>query len=100
VGVVEYNHKDEDGKSKRAKLEVDFVANKGNKRCYIQSAFAISGEEKRLQEINSLRRINDSYKKIVVVRDHIIPWYDENGIYYIGVEDFVINYIDELSKVM
>ncbi len=100
VGVVEYNHKDEDGKSKRAKLEVDFVANKGNKRCYIQSAFAISGEEKRLQEINSLRRINDSYKKIVVVRDHIIPWYDENGIYYIGVEDFVMNYIDELSNVI
>lgn len=100
VGVVEYNHKDEDGKSKRAKLEVDFVANKGNKRCYIQSAFAISGEEKRLQEINSLRRINDSYKKIVVVRDHIIPWYDEYGIYYIGVEDFVMNYIDELSNVI
>lgn len=100
VGIVEYNHKGEDGKSKRTKLEVDFVANKGNKRCYIQSAFAIPGEEKRLQEINSLRRINDSYKKIVVVRDHIIPWYDENGIYYIGVEDFVMNYIDELSNVI
>lgn len=97
VGVVEYNYKDEEGKSKRTKLEVDFVANKGNKRCYIQSAFAIPDEEKRKQETNSLRHIKDSYKKIVVVRNHIIPWYDEDGIYYIGVEDFSLKYIDEMA---
>ncbi|MCH3970764.1 MAG: ATP-binding protein [Prevotella sp.] len=96
VGVVEYNYKNKEGKSKRTWLEVDFVANKGNTRCYIQSAFSIPDENKRLQETNSLRRINDSYRKIVVVRDAIIPWYDENGIYYIGVEEFVLNYIDEL----
>ena len=98
VGVVDYNYKDDEGKSKRAKLEVDFVANKGNNRCYIQSAFAIPNEEKRKQETNSLRHINDSYKKIVVVRDHIIPWYDEYGIYYIGVEDFALKYIDEIGR--
>jgi len=98
VGVVEYNTKDEQGKSKRTKLEVDFVVNKGNKRCYIQSAFAIPDEEKRLQETNSLCRINDSYQKIVVVRDNIKPWTDVNGIYYIGIEEFVIKTIDDLAE--
>ena len=100
VGVVEYNYKDEQGKSKRTKLEVDFVVNRGNRRCYIQSAFAIPDEEKRLQETSSLRRINDSYHKIVVVRSHIVPWYDENGIYYIGLEDFCLDYIDELDRTL
>ncbi|MBQ5957996.1 MAG: ATP-binding protein [Bacteroidales bacterium] len=100
VGVVEYNYKDEQGKNRRTKLEVDFVVNRGNRRCYIQSAFAIPDEEKRLQETNSLRRINDSYRKIVVVRSHIVPWYDENGIYYIGLEDFCLDYIDELDRTL
>ncbi len=100
VGVVEYNYKDEQGKSKRTKLEVDFMVNRGNRRCYIQSAFAIPDEEKRMQETNSLRRINDSYRKIVVVRNHIVPWYDENGIYYIGLEDFCLEHIDELDRML
>lgn len=100
VGVVEYNYKDEQGKSKRTKLEIDFVVNRGNRRCYIQSAFAIPDEEKRLQETSSLRRINDSYRKIVVVRNHIVPWYDENGIYYIGLEDFCLDYLDELDRTL
>lgn len=98
VGVVEYNYKDDNGRSKRTKLEVDFVANLGNNRCYIQSAFAIPDEEKRLQETNSLRRIKDSYRKIVVVRDPIKPWHDENGIYFIGIEDFVLIELDKLAK--
>lgn len=100
VGVVEYNYKDKQGKSKRTKLEIDFVVNRGNRRCYIQSAFAIPDEEKRLQETSSLRRINDSYRKIVVVRNHIVPWYDENGIYYIGLEDFCLDYMDELDRTL
>ena len=79
-------------------LEVDFVVNRGNHRCYIQSAFAIPDEEKRQQETNSLQRTGDSYRKIVVVRDHIVPWFDENGIYYIGLEDFCLEYIDELES--
>jgi len=96
VGVVEYNFKDSDGKSKRTKLEVDFVANKGSKRYYIQSAFAIPDTEKRLQETHSLRRINDAYQKLVVVRDRIKPWQDEYGIQFIGIEDFLLNIIDTL----
>ncbi len=100
VGIVEYNYKDEQGKSRRTKLEVDFVVNRGNRRCYIQSAFAIPDEEKRQQETNSLRRINDSYRKIVVVRNHIVPWYDEDGIYFIGLEDFCLDYIDELDRTL
>ena len=90
VGVVEYNHKDSEGKKIRTNLEIDFVANKGSERYYIQSALTISAEEKRQQEINSLRRVKDSFKKIVVVKDDIIPWYDENGIYYVGIEKFLL----------
>ena len=91
VGVVEYNYKDSEGKSRRTQLEVDFVANCGNKRYYIQSALSVADEEKRLQEINSLKRISDSYKKIVVVKDNIIPWHDEKGILYLGIEEFLLN---------
>ncbi len=90
VGVVEYNYKDSEGKKIRTNLEIDFVANKGSERYYIQSALTISAEEKRQQEINSLRRVKDSFKKIVVVKDDIIPWYDENGIYYVGIEKYLL----------
>ena len=89
VGVVEYCYK-VDGKSKRAQLEIDFVANKGSKRYYIQSALTVSDEDKRQQEINSLKRVGDSFKKIVVVKDNILPWHDDNGILYIGIEQFLL----------
>ena len=89
VGVVEYCYK-VDGKSKRAQLEIDFVANKGSKRYYIQSALTVSDEDKRQQEINSLKRVGDSFKKIVVVKDNILPWHDDNGILYIGIERFLL----------
>lgn len=91
VGLVEYNTLDETGKKIRKQLEVDFVANQGSKRYYIQSAFAIEDENKRDQETNSLKRVNDSFKKIVVVKDDMIPWHDENGILYIGIEEFLLN---------
>lgn len=90
VGIVEYNHK-KDGKSLKSWLEIDFVANNGNNKYYIQSALTISEETKRQQEINSLKRTGDSFKKIVVVKDSFIPWVDENGIYYIGIEDFLLS---------
>ena len=89
VGVVEYNQT-KDNKKKKIQLEVDFVVNRGNIRYYIQSALALNSEEKREQEINSLKRIEDSFKKIVIVKDDIIPRYDEQGIYYIGVKDFLL----------
>ena len=90
VGVVEYCYKDEEKKSKRAQLEIDFVANKGSKKYYIQSALTVSEEEKRQQEVKSLNRVGDSFKKIVVVKDNIIPWHDDNGILYIGIEQFLL----------
>lgn len=91
VGVVEYNYKDELGKSKKTNIEVDFVANQGNRRYYIQSALTVGEEEKRLQEVRPYARINDSFKKIVVVKDNIIPWRDERGVLYIGIEKFLLD---------
>ena len=91
VGVVEYNFKNQDGKSARAQLEIDFVVNRGYQRYYIQSALSVADPEKRAQEINSLIRTPDSFKKIVVVGSHINPWKDDNGIQYIGIEQFLLD---------
>ncbi len=90
VGVVEHNTKDADGKSQRVFLEIDFVANMGGKRFYIQSALNIDDKAKKQQEINSLCRINDSFKKFVVIKDNIEPWQDDKGIQYIGIEQFLL----------
>lgn len=91
VGAVEYFYKDSDKNSKRSRLEIDFVANKGSVRYYIQSALTVSDEQKRAQEVNSLKRVGDSFKKIVVVSDDIIPHYDEDGIFYVGIERFLLD---------
>ncbi len=95
VGVVEYNYTSE-GRKVRSQLEVDFVVNRAEKRYYIQSALTVADEEKRQQEVNSLNRIDDSYAKIVVVRDNILPWTDECGVHYINIEDFLLQRINEL----
>lgn len=89
VGNVELNTQDKNGKKNRTQLEIDFLANKGDKRIYIQSAFTLSDEEKRKQEIRSLIHVPDSFQKIVVVREDIFPWQDEYGIQYIGIEQFL-----------
>ena len=91
VGVVEYNTKDADGKKIRKQLEVDFVVNQGGKRFYIQSALSIADPDKKEQEIESLKRIRDFFSKMVVVRDYLKPWQDENGITYVGIEQFLLN---------
>lgn len=91
VGIVEYCYKDAEKKSKRAYLEIDFIANKGSKKYYVQSALTVADEEKREQEIRSLKRVGDSFKKIVVVKDNIIPWHDDDGILYIGIEQFLLD---------
>lgn len=91
VGVVEYNTKDANGKKIRKQLEVDFVVNQGGKRFYVQSALSIADPGKKEQEIESLKRIPDSFSKIVVVRDYLKPWQDENGITYVGIEQFLLN---------
>ena len=91
VGVVEQNIRTETGKNARKQLEVDFVVNRGDERYYIQSALSIDDPDKKEQEIASLLRIPDSFKKIVVVKDYIKPWRDEHGIQYVGVEDFLLD---------
>ena len=91
VGVVVQNLRDVSGKNIRKQLEVDFVVNRASERFYIQSALSIADPEKKEQEIASLIRIPDSFRKIVIVKDYIKPWKDENGIQYIGIEDFLLD---------
>ena len=91
VGVVHRTEKNKEGKAVRKNLEVDFVCNLASKRYYIQSAFAIPNEEKMRQEENSLIHIDDSFKKIIVVKDRIKPWRTEKGIVVMGIEDFLLN---------
>ncbi|MDE6342304.1 MAG: ATP-binding protein [Muribaculaceae bacterium] len=96
VGIVPHRWKDSDGKTRQTALEVDFILNKGNKQYYIQSALTIANEEKRMQEINSLSRVDDSFDKIVIVKDDILPWTDDKGIRYINVEEFLLKDINDL----
>ncbi|MDY5731348.1 MAG: ATP-binding protein [Eubacteriales bacterium] len=91
VGVVEYNYKDEKGISAKKNLEIDFIVNRASKRYYIQSALHVDTAEKRNQEIASLIRTGDSFQKIVVVKGNIIPKHDEEGILYIGIEQFLLD---------
>ncbi|NLC90082.1 MAG: ATP-binding protein [Clostridiaceae bacterium] len=90
VGIVETFSKVA-GKSVRKNLEVDFVCNQASKRYYIQSAFEISAQEKFQQEENSLRRIDDAFKKIIVVKDTIKPWYNDRGVLIVGLTDFLLD---------
>ncbi len=91
VGVVEHTEKSEEGKAVRKRLEVDFVCNLGSRRYYIQSAFAIPNHEKMEQEQNSLAHIDDSFKKIIVVKDRIKPWRNEKGIVVMDIMSFLLN---------
>lgn len=91
VGVVEFNYRGDDGKNKKTNLEVDFVITDGSRKYYIQSALTVGEESKRLQEVRPYTKIADSFKKIVVVKDNVIPWHDENGILYIGIERFLLD---------
>lgn len=90
VGIVIVNQKDENDKKIRKQYEVDFVCNKGSKRYYVQSAFAIPDNEKMQQESNSLLRIDDSFKKIIVLKDTPTPWYTDEGILVISLYDFLL----------
>lgn len=95
VGVVEYSRRQPDQtgavKKVRVQLEVDFVVNRDSRRYYIQSALHVDDPQKREQEIQSLNRIRDSFQKIVVIKDDIVPRQDENGILYIGIERFLLD---------
>lgn len=91
VGEVVWNTRDEDGKKIRKNLEVDFVCNQGYKRSYIQSAFSIPDDQKREQELQSLRRIGDSFQKIVIVGDHSPRYQNDEGILFMDIYDFLLD---------
>lgn len=92
VGVVQISERDKSGRSVRKQLEVDFVCNIGSVRYYIQSAFAIPDEQKRAQEIRPFKKINDSFKKIIITKDIVPSYYDENGILTMSIYDFLLDY--------
>lgn len=91
VGNVEIIDKASDNTYVRKNTEVDFVANLGSRRYYIQSALEMPTEEKKAQEEKSLLGIKDAFKKIVIVKNSVIPYQDENGITIIGLKDFLLN---------
>lgn len=90
VGVIEARAM-KNGKSEYKQYEVDFIATNGNEKYYIQSAYELSSDTKREQELNSLKRIDDSFQKIVIVKDDIMPYRDEKGIYFIGLFQFLMS---------
>lgn len=89
VGVVE-SREMRDGKQQYIQYEIDFIANNGTEKHYIQSAFALDTEEKRQQELNSLLKISDSFRKIVIVGNDIAEYTDDNGIRYMGLFQFLL----------
>ena len=91
VGVVPIAEKDAEGKVIRKQLEVDFVCNMGSLRYYIQSAFSLPDEAKRTQEIRPFRKIDDSFKKNIITKDIVSPYYDEYGILTVNVYDFLLD---------
>lgn len=97
VGVVETRKRNQEGKQEKRKLEIDFVANMGSRRYYIQSAFQIPDQQKERQEKESLNNVADSFKKIVLVRDVVKISRDEKGIVTMSIYDFLMDK-DSLEK--
>ena len=91
VGVVVMNEVDKNGKKIRKQLEVDFVCNKGSKRFYIQSAYALPDKEKMEQEQRSLVNTGDGFKKIIITKDAVAPLYNDEGILVMSIYDFLLN---------
>ena len=91
VGVIPSAEKNKKGSVIRKQLEVDFVCNLGSARYYIQSSYSIPDEVKRAQEIRPFRKIDDSFKKIIITKDIVPAQYDENGILTLNIYDFLLN---------
>lgn len=91
IGVVPTVVRDKNGSSRHTQLEIDFICNKGSKRYYVQSAYALPSEEKRDQECRALIKVDDSFKKIIVTKDSSHPYYDNNGILTMSVYDFLLD---------
>lgn len=91
VGNIFHRVRNEAGKQQRVTLEVDFVCNKGSERIYIQSAYKMPDVEKMEQEKRSLKLVDDSFRKIIVVGEHTKSWSDEKGIQIVSIYDFLLN---------
>ena len=91
IGVVEVFEHNKENVTIRKQLEIDFVCNQGSKRYYIQSAYSIDSKEKEKQETHSLVNVNDFFKKVIIVKDDIEPWHNEDGVLFIGIKDFLLN---------
>jgi len=91
VGVVKIVENGEDGKPHQKNCEIDFIASKGIKKYYIQSALSMNDREKAAQEARPLLAVNDFFRKIIVSKTPMKPWYDENGVLHIGLYDFLLN---------
>ncbi len=91
IGIVTSNEKNSQGVNVRKQLEIDFVCNKGSKRYYIQSAYAMPTEEKMKQEQRSLLLTDDNFKKVIITKDSAGPWYNEKGILVMNIFDFLLN---------
>ena len=91
VGIVAVNSTDSEGRSIRKQYEIDFVCNKGYKRYYIQSAYAIANQAKMEQEQRSLMMIHDGFKKIIITKDTPAPYYNDSGVLIMNVFDFMLN---------
>lgn len=91
VGNIYHRVRNAEGKQQRVTMEVDFVCNKGSERIYIQSAWRMPDAEKMEQEKRSLRLVDDSFRKLLVVGEHTKPWSDENGILIMSIYDFLLD---------
>jgi len=91
VGVVPIVETGDDGKKQRKQLEIDFVCNKGSGRLYIQSAYSLPDEEKRIQETRPFSKIKDAFKRIIITGDMISPHYDEEGVLMLSIYDFLLD---------
>lgn len=92
VGNVYHRVRNTEGKQQRVTLEVDFVCNKGSERIYIQSAWRMPDTEKMEQEKRSLRLVDDSFRKLLIVGEHTKQWSDENGIQIMSIYDFLLDW--------
>lgn len=91
VGVVQISEKNEFGSCSRVQYEIDFVVNQGYRRYYIQAAYSIPDREKMIQEERPFLKIEDSFKKIIIEKDVLTPYYTEEGILIMGIMDFLLN---------
>ena len=90
-------YNEQDGKQQQSQYEVDFIATNGFQKLYIQSAYRLDSDEKKEQELKSLRSIDDSFRKIVIIGDDITTYTDDNGITYMGLFQFLLHGFEDIT---